>query len=155
MNAQPIPGRLLALDYGLKVIGVATCDPTGTVTRPLQIIRRTSKKADFALIEGLVRDLGAVAIVVGLPVSPPEITAYTAADRVRLWSSRLAAAVSVPVVLWNERYSSQEAEELLLEAGSEVPDRVDAVAAAVILQSFLEGQREGMPWPEPVAPASE
>jgi len=75
---------------------------------------------------------------------------------VRLWASRLAAAIPVPVYLWNERYSSEEAADLLAEAGRGQPARVDAVAAAVILQSFLDALRdEGVPWPEPVAPASE
>ncbi len=69
-------------------------------------------------------------------------------------ASRLAAAIPVPVYLWNERYSSQEAADLLAEAGRDQPERVDAVAAAVILQSFLDTLcDEGVPWPEPVAPA--
>lgn len=147
------PGRLLGLDYGLKVIGVAVSDPTGTITRPLDLIYRGSKKEDFALINAIIAEQNAVGIVVGLPVSPPEITTYTQADRVRLWASRLAAAVSVPVYLWNERYSSQDAEEILAEIGQDRPERIDAIAAAVILQSFLDETHNGEPWPDPVQPA--
>lgn len=147
-------GRLLGIDHGLRVIGLAVSDPTGLVARPLRLLERTSKRADFEAIRAVIAEMEIVGCVVGLPVSPPEITAYTQADRVRLWASRLARAVPVPVYLWNERYSSQEAEDLLLERGEPLPDRVDAVAAAVILQSFLDSMREpGMAWPDPVPPA--
>jgi putative Holliday junction resolvase len=151
---SPFPGRLLGIDYGLKVIGLAVCDPTGLIARPLQLLRRTSRREDFARIAAIIAEQGTVGAVVGLPVSPPEITVYTQADRVRRWASRLAAAIPVPVYLWNERYSSQDAEELLAAAGKNRPDRIDAVAAAVILQSFLDALRdEGFPWPDPVPPA--
>ncbi|MCC6799758.1 MAG: Holliday junction resolvase RuvX [Anaerolineae bacterium] len=155
MSAGAFPGRLLGVDYGLKVIGLAISDPTGLLARPLDLLRRTSKREDFAHIYTVIATHGAVGLVVGLPESPPHITVYTQADRVRLWASRLAAAVEAPVYLWNERYSTQEAGELLAEAGRERPGRIDAVAAAVILQSFLDARRAGEPWPEPVAPAQE
>ncbi len=62
----------------------------------------------------------------------------------------------MPVYFYDERYSSQEAEELLAEADQERPDRVDAVAAAVILQNFLNALRDtNIPWPDPVSPAEE
>ena len=92
----------------------------------------------------------------GLPESPPDIAVYTQADRVRLWASRLAAAIPVPVYFYNERYSSQEAVDLLAEAETDRPDRVDAVAAAVILQNFLDALRDyHTPWPDPVPPVEE
>jgi putative Holliday junction resolvase len=147
------PGRLLAIDHGLKVIGLAICDPTGLIARPLQLLVRTSKKEDFAQINAIIAQHQIVGALVGLPVSPPDITEYTQADRVKVWASRLAAAIPVPVYLWNERYSSQDAEELMAEAGRDRPERIDAIAAAVILQSFLDALRdEGFPWPERVEP---
>ena len=146
------PGRLLGIDYGLHVLGVAVCDPTGTLARPLQVLVRASKREDFARLDALIAEQEAVGCVVGLPSSPPQVQGYTQADRVRLWASRLAAAVRVPVYLWDERYSTQEAAELLHEAGRPLPQRKDAVAAAVILQSFLEAMREGLPWPQAVQP---
>jgi len=152
MNTS-FPGRLLAIDHGLKVIGLAVCDPTGLLARPLQVLYRKSKKEDFAKINTILKEQKAVAIVVGLPVSPPHIQGPTQADTVRVWAGRLAAAVSVPVYLWNERYSSDEAEEILHDIGRPLPQRRDAVAAAVMLQSFLDSMREGLPWPEPVPPA--
>ncbi len=149
------PGRFLGVDYGLRVLGLALCDPTGLIARPLEVWVRRSKREDFAHIQSVIAAHEVVGCVVGLPVSPPHVQGYTQADRVRLWASRLAAAVSVPVYLWNERYSTQEATELLAEAERPTPQRRDAVAAAVILQSFLEAMREGLPWPEAVRAAEE
>lgn len=149
------PGRLLGIDYGLRVLGLALSDPSGTLARPLQVLVRRSKREDFAHIDALLAEHEAVGCVVGLPTSPPQVTEYTQADRVRLWASRLAATVRAPVYLWDERYSTQDAAELLHEAGRPIPQRMDAVAAAVILQSFLEAMHEGLPWPEQVSPAEE
>lgn len=151
----PFPGRLLGIDQGLKVIGLAISDPTGTLARPLQLIYRRSKAEDFTRINHVLGEQKAVGIVVGLPASPPHITEHTRADSVRLWASRLAAAVEVPVYLWDERYSTQDAEELLAGASRPRPDRIDDVAAAVILQSFLEALRSGEPWPTPVPHAGD
>jgi putative Holliday junction resolvase len=148
-----VPGRLLAIDHGTKGIGLALCDPTGLIARPLQLLARTSKKADFEHINTLITEHDVQAVIVGLPMSSPDTTGYTQADQVRRWASRLAAAISVPVYLWNERYSSDDAAELLAAAGKPLPDRIDAVAAAVILQSFLDTLRdEGIDWPAPVQP---
>jgi putative Holliday junction resolvase len=156
MTPPDFPGRLLGIDYGLKVVGLAISDPTGLIARPLQLLTRASKKEDFAAINALIGQHEIAAVIVGLPESPPEITVYTQADRVRLWASRLAAAIPVPVYLWNERYTSQYAADILKETGQERPDRIDDVAAAVILQMFLDAQRdEGMAWPDPVPPAEE
>lgn len=158
-TAPTVPGRLLGIDYGLKIIGLAVSDPTGTIATPLDLLIRTSRQADFARIEAIIQSRQVAAVVVGLPELPPHITVYTQADRVRLWAGRLAAAISVPVVFFNERYSTQEAEDLLDAAGRDRPDRVDAAAAAVILQGFLEARRPGhpdyAPWPDPVPPAQE
>lgn len=156
MSQRPFPGRLLGIDHGLKTIGLAVCDPTGLIARPLRILRRTSRQADFAQIAALIAEHGVVGVIVGLPVPPPPYTDSPQADQVRRWAARLAAALDVPVYLWNERYSSDEALELLAEAGRKLPRHEDAVAAAVILQSFLDALRdEGFPWPEPVMPVSE
>ncbi len=156
MSERSFPGRLLGIDHGLKTLGLAVCDPTGLIARPLRILRRTSRQADFAQIAALIAEHGAVGVIVGLPVPPPPFADSPQTERVRRWAARLAAAIDVPVYLWNERYSTDEAIELLTEAGRPVPRREDAVAAAVILQSFLDALRdEGIPWPEPVAPAAE
>ncbi len=149
------PGRLLAIDQGEKIIGLAVCDASGTLARPLSLLRRKSKKEDFARINTAITEQKAVAVIVGLPESPPGVEGHTRADTVRLWASRLAAAITIPVYLWDERYSTWEAEELLAGTARKRGERVDDVAAAVILQSFLDALRDGQPWPAAVPPATE
>jgi putative Holliday junction resolvase len=156
MSERPFPGRLLGIDHGPRTLGLAICDPTGLIARPLRILRRTSRQADFAQIAALIAEHGAVGVIVGLPVPPPPYADSPQMQQVRRWAARLAAALDVPVYLWNERYSTDEALERLTEAGRKLPRREDAVAAAVILQSFLDALRdEDFPWPEPVSPAAE
>ena len=147
------PGRLLAIDHGRKVLGLAVCDSTGLLASPLRRLQRRSRRQDFAAIAAIVREVGAAEILVGVPLPPPGHEGYSQADTVRLWASRLAAAVDVPVRLWNEALSSEEAARLLTDAGREGTGRHDEIAAAVILQSYLDSLREGFAVPPAVAPA--
>ncbi len=148
--SQP-PGRLLGIDYGRKVIGLAVSDPTGLLATPLQLLRRRTNKEDFARIARIAAKAGAVEIIVGVPLPPPDFEGYSQADTVRRWASRLAAAVPVPVRLWDETLSSEEAERLYRDHNRRQRDRIDDLAAAVILQSYLDALREGFA-PPPVIP---
>src|SRR5205823_5805238 len=116
------------------------------VTRPLQLLARKDRAADFARINAIIVEQRAVGVVVGLPEQPadqPAEQGSAQANTVRRWASRLAAAVSIPVYLWEEQFSSLEAERLMEEAGHRGTGRVDAGAAAVILQSFIEAHPLG------------
>lgn len=144
------PGRLLGIDHGLKYIGLATCDRIGLIATPLRVIKRTSKKADFAILNQIIAEETIVGIVLGLPPRPPDFVGHSQSDTVRLWAQRLAAVVTLPVYLWDEGLSSVDAIEQLIETGKRLPDRVDAYAAATILQSFLDSIRSGTPWPQPL-----
>lgn len=146
-EAPPLRGVLLGLDHGAKVIGVARCDASWIVTRPLGLLVRTTRAADFAAINDLVAENHAVGIVVGLPQPPPGLEGTTQADTVRRWSTRLAAAVEVPIYLWDETLSSFEAETLAAEAGLDENERIDDRAAAVILQSFIDAHQGRQPIP--------
>ncbi len=148
----PLPGKLMGIDYGLKTIGLAMSDSLGILAAPLSQIRRASKREDFARIAAIVAETGCREIICGVPMPPPGYTGYSQADTVRLWASRLAAAVPVPVRLWDETLSSEEAHRLLAE-GDRPRKRVDSVAAALILQSYLDALREGVSPPQPVQPA--
>jgi putative Holliday junction resolvase len=150
-----VPGKLLGVDYGRKVIGLATCDPTGLLASPLQLLRRKSKKEDFAAIAAVVAAIGAREIICGVPLPAPGFEGYSQADTVRLWASRLAAAVPVPVRLWDETLSSEEAARMLGEGSQRARERIDDAAAAVILQSYLDALREGFAPPPAVPPAAE
>jgi putative Holliday junction resolvase len=152
--SSPFPGRLLGIDHGLKVIGFATCDWIGLLATPLTILRRASKKEDFAFTNRLIEKEQIAALVVGMPPRPPEFIGHSQSDTVRVWGQRLAAAVSVPVYFWDEGLTTDDALALLAESGRRPPARVDAYAAAVMLQSFLDALREGTPWPERVVAES-
>ncbi|MFC1960218.1 Holliday junction resolvase RuvX [Chloroflexota bacterium] len=146
-----LPGKLLGIDYGRKVIGLATCDTLGMMASPYGLLKRKSKREDFAKIQGIVVEIGAKEIICGIPLPPPGFQGYSQADTVRLWAGRLAAMVKIPIRLWDETLSSEEAERILHDAGQH-RERIDDAAAAVILQSYLDSMREGLPQPPIIAP---
>jgi putative Holliday junction resolvase len=150
---QSESNKLLALDVGLARIGVATCDPLGLVARPLAVIRRTSRRADFDQIARLVRAEGALGVICGLPLNM-DGSEGDQARTVRKWAERLAYALRallghpVPVRFWDERLSTFAAQALLARSRAGRPlappeAQEDAAAAAVILQSYLDAQRRG------------
>jgi putative holliday junction resolvase len=136
--------RTLAFDYGRKRIGVAISDPTGTLARPLTMLpgdRADTVDQAVALVAGLTgEDAGLDAIVIGLPYrldgTPHDLT-----DDVRAFAAALATRVGVPIVFQDERLSSQEAESRLSatdRSWRRRKARLDAAAAAVILQDYLD-----------------
>jgi putative Holliday junction resolvase len=132
--------RALALDLGERRIGVAVSDTLGMVARPLEIFSRTSRKADFAYIGALVTAHQVDAVVVGLPLNMDGSEGRQAAW-VRDYSAALAETLTVPVHLWDERLTSEEAADILRAQGkSTAKGTLDAVAAAVILQSYLDSR---------------
>ena len=131
--------RVLGLDIGERRIGVAVSDPTGTVARPLATLVRTSRESDFQTIRRLIEEHSVDRIVVGLPLSLNG-SEGPQARQTRRFSRHLAEAVPVPVEFWDERYSTATAAEILLGRKRRRPSAqstVDAVAAAVLLQSYL------------------
>jgi len=128
--------RILALDVGERRIGVAVSDPTGTLATPHSVIRRRSKAEDFAAVARLAAELGAERVVVGLPLSL-DGSVGPQARRVTRYAQALARTLSVPVELYDERYSTLTADELLAEGGRKRRTPIDAAAAAVILQDYL------------------
>lgn len=138
-------GRILALDIGDRRIGVAVSDELGRLARPLLAITRASKREDFERIARLVAEHTAERIVAGHPrnLSGDE---GPQAQRVRRYVEALAAVLPVPVALWDERLTTVEAQARLLAAGKRTlrgRDRgqLDAAAAAVILQDYLDAHR--------------
>lgn len=132
--------RALALDLGERRIGVAVSDALGMVARPLEIFERTSRHADFAHIGALVAAHQVDAVIVGLPFNMDGSEGHQAAW-VRDYSAALAKTLTVPVEFWDERLTSEEAVDILRARGkSTAKGTIDAVAAAVILQSYLDAQ---------------
>lgn len=136
--------RVLALDMGERRVGVAVSDPTGTVARPLQTLVRGSRQEDFAAIAGLVAEYDVELLVVGRPLSL-DGTEGPQARRVIRYVEALAARLPIRVVLWDERFTTAAAQEILRQSRGKKRRRqarnageVDAIAAAVILQSYLD-----------------
>lgn len=143
------PGRLLGLDHGLKRIGVAVSDTLGLTARELCIIKRGSRAEDFARIHQIATEEAVTALVVGLPHhdAPPDV--HTQADTVRLWAERLAQAVPLPIVFWDEQLTSVDAAELARRARRRPDQPIDDLAARVMLQSYLDALRDGLATPPP------
>ena len=135
--------RALGLDLGSKRIGVAVSDATGTIASPLTVLQRTgSRREDHRRIAQLVRDEEADVVVVGLPlllsgeVGPAARGAMTEA-------AQIGTVVDVPVETFDERLTTVAADRVLQEADIRASDRrrvVDKVAAAVMLQSWLDSR---------------
>jgi putative Holliday junction resolvase len=135
----PSSKRVMALDIGERRIGVAVSDPSGTLARPHAVIQRRSKVMDFAAVARLVAELEVERVVVGLPLSlNGEIGPQ--ARRVTRYAQALAQSLEVPVELYDERYSTVTADALLAEIGRKRRVSIDAAAAAVILQDYLESR---------------
>lgn len=136
--------RVLGIDLGSKRIGVAVSDRSGTIATPLTVLRRTkSPAADHRAIADLVRDEEAVAVVVGLPLNM-DGSEGSAARSARIEAERMATVVGVPVHVHDERRTTVEADRVLMERNMNAQARrkvVDQVAAAVMLQSWLDSTR--------------
>lgn len=133
--------RLLGLDVGDKRIGIAVSDETALIATPLRVVKRGS--GDRAEIDRLAREWNAERLIVGLPTGLSGREGPQAAS-VRVYADALAAALDLPLVYWDERLTTAIAERALIEAGhrrAQRKERIDAVAAAVILQSFLDAAR--------------
>lgn len=133
---------ILALDVGQKRIGVAVSDELHVLATPREVIVRRSTAAALARIVLLVREVRAELVVMGLPVSF-DGQAHTQAHAVQAFAARLRARLPVPVVFADETLSTVQAEEMLRAAGARperIRQRIDAVAAAIILQDCLDAR---------------
>jgi putative Holliday junction resolvase len=134
-------GRTMALDPGSVRIGVAVSDPLGITAQPHSSLDATDDVA--TLINDLAESLDVEQIIVGLPVSL-DGSEGASAEMARAFAETLAAAVSVPIEMIDERFSSVTAERVMIESGAKRSERRaarDRVAAAVFLQSYLDGRR--------------
>jgi putative holliday junction resolvase len=136
--------RALGLDLGERRIGVALCDSAGTLATPYEVLQRTGDHArDHRRIAELVDEAGAVAVVVGMPLSL-DGSVGPAARAVEAEVAELREHLLVPVEVWDERLSTVEATRRLRNAGVSGRKRrhvIDQVAATVILQSWLDATR--------------
>lgn len=134
--------RLAALDYGKRRIGIALSDPTGTIAYPLTTIsRRAGKRPPWPEITRLLQEYEVAEVVIGLPLDLSGEEGDWAAE-VREFGAQVERRTSLPVNWIDERLSSVQAERTVRSLGlkksaREEKGRVDATAAAVILEAFL------------------
>ncbi len=142
----PTGVRLIGLDPGSRTIGVALSDVTLTIASPYGTLKRGKLKANAAGIAAIAAKEGAGGVVVGLPLSM-DGTVGPAAQAARDWATALAAALGLPVALWDERLSSAAVNRMLIGEADLTRARraavVDKAAAAWMLQAALDATRPG------------
>lgn len=135
-HAQAKPG-LLALDVSKRAIGLAGADPSWQLATPLRSIRRTRLAADLEAVRQAVAERTAGLLVVGWPLEM-DGREGPRCQAIRAFATDAERTLELPVILWDERLTTFEAEELApARAKRGAPDR-DARAAAVILQDLLD-----------------
>jgi putative Holliday junction resolvase len=137
--ALPGGGKLLGLDVGTKTIGIATCDAEWHFAGPSETIRRTKFTQDLASLRRIVENEHALGLVVGLPLSM-DGSDSPRTQSVRAFARNLAP-LELPILLWDERWSTQAVERAMIEADvsrARRAEKVDALAAAHILQGAID-----------------
>ncbi len=140
--------RILGLDYGSRTCGVAVSDPLGITAQGLEtIVRKDENKLrrTLARIEELAGEYGAEKIVLGFPLNMND-TVGPRAQKTLEFKEMLERRTGLPVILQDERLTTVEAEEVLIEAGvrrEEQKRYVDKVAAVLILQGYLDSLPRG------------
>lgn len=151
--STPVPtthGRLIGIDFGLQRIGVAVCDPDRRVASPLQTYIRRTDAADARHFREMAREYDAVGWVVGLPLHADGRESQSS-QLARAFAQWLTEISGLPAVMWDERFTTAAAENLLIFARlnhKQRRQRRDRVAAQLILQTYLDA---GCPLP-PDAP---
>ena len=134
--------KYIGLDVGNRRIGVAFGDSELRIATPVDVIVRASIEQDANTIARLVHDYNTAQMIVGLPRNM-DGTQGTQADAVIAYANRLVELIHVPVRFWDERLSTVEATKRTHETGARGKKSrrgIDAIAAAVILQDFLDNQ---------------
>jgi len=132
--------RILALDVGSKRIGVAVSDPLGITAQGLDTIQRQNKRRDWEALGAVLAKYEVGEIVVGLPLRLTGAEG-TQSEKMRQFAADLEKQFGLTVHLWDERWTSTEANRLLRETNLSIEKRgkaVDRMAAILILQSWME-----------------
>lgn len=135
---------LLAVDPGERRIGLAISDPSGTIGRPLTVLAHVSRLVDAAAIANLAQENGVKLIIIGQALNSDGEAGPAARKATRL-AETLRTQTAIPVVLWDEGGTTVTARETLIEMGvsrSRRRGHQDALAAALILKSYIDAQLE-------------
>jgi putative Holliday junction resolvase len=137
--ALPGGGRLIGLDVGTKTIGIALCDSEWTIATPAELIRRTKFARDLAALAEIAGAQQAKGLVVGLPLNL-DGSESPRTQSVRAFARNLSP-MDLPILLWDERWSTQAVTRTLIDADASRARRaelVDKIAAAYILQGAID-----------------
>jgi putative Holliday junction resolvase len=132
--------RVLGLDIGEKRIGIAVSDELGYTAQGLQVLNRNSLEADLKVLQEIIKETDATEVVVGLPKNM-DGSLGESAQKVLSFANKMEESITVPVILWDERWTTAEATRLLVEADLSRTKRrkvVDKLAAVLILQGYLD-----------------
>lgn len=135
--------RVLGLDLGTRTIGLALSDTRRMIATPYETVKRTKLKADLARIRTIVDKEGIGAFLLGLPINM-DGSEGPRCQATRQFAADLIKEIPLPLAFWDERLSTFAAEELLIEADmsrKRRKDVIDKVAAAIILQGYLDFAR--------------
>ena len=136
----PVSGRLLGIDAGERRVGLAVSDELQTIASPIPMITRGGKELDD--LRDIVATYNISGLVIGLPTGMSGREGPQASD-VREFAEAIAPVLDLDVSYWDERLTSVQAERSLIEAGhgrKRRRDLIDSVAAAIMLQSFLDAR---------------
>lgn len=142
-------GRILGIDWGKVRLGLAVSDETALIAQGLASLPRVGERKDVAAIARYAAEWQVQAIVLGLPRNM-DGSMGESARTVEAFGQRIQATLGLPVHLWDERLTTTAAERTLVDAGLRRTARravIDQVAAAMILQGFLDRQRALRPIP--------
>ena len=137
--AVPNGGKLAGLDVGTKTIGLAVCDAGWNFAGPAETIRRTKFTRDLEALQAFIAREHVLGLVIGLPLSM-DGTDSPRTQSVRAFARNLSA-LELPILLWDERWSTQAVERAMIEADvsrARRAEKVDALAAAHILQGAID-----------------
>ena len=143
--------RSFGLDVGSKTVGVAVSDALGITAQPVTTLRRTNLRADLTELRRLAEHHGVEHAVVGLPLNMDGSEGPSAVEA-RRFGDAVARTLGIPVEYWDERLTTAAANRMLLEADVSRARRrsvVDQVAAALILQGWLDAHHGTAPGDEP------
>ena len=139
--------RIMGLDFGSKTVGVAVCDPLGLTAQGLETITRKEEnklRHTCQRIETLIQEYEITSIILGYPKNMDDSIGERA-QKTEEFKKMLERRTGLPVILWDERLTTVEADQILRESGVPKTERkkvIDKVAAEIILQSYLDNMKK-------------
>ena len=132
--------RILAIDYGMRRIGLAVSDPLQIIATPLDTLRISNYEDGIKQLKAIYEEYKPITIIMGYPIG----TSGNKTDQTRLVDQvieSLRSSIDVPIISWDERYTSLQAKSILQQQGRKVRDdkgMVDQLAARIMLQEYLD-----------------